>query len=96
MHRAAHPDISTVRSGKRKGEREHRIVWHIELWREKYGRKYVERPQSHSPQKSRITKKADKLVSAAEYCRKFDTNEQTWRDETESPLLKQAFAERME
>lgn len=58
--------------------------------------KYVERPQSHSPQKSRIIKKADKLVSAAEYCRKFDNNEQTWRDETESPLLKRVFAERME
>ena len=58
--------------------------------------KYVESPQSHSPQKSRIIKKTDKLVSAATYCRKFESNEKTWRDETESLLLKRVFAERME
>ncbi|KAJ5560542.1 hypothetical protein N7513_002941 [Penicillium frequentans] len=58
--------------------------------------KYVERPQSHSPQKSRIIRKADKLLAAAEYCRKFNINEQTWRLETEFPLLSQVVAEKME
>lgn len=57
---------------------------------------YVKQPQSHSPRKSKIIKEADKLVSVAEYCRKFDVNEQVWREETEYPLLKQVFAERME
>jgi hypothetical protein len=58
--------------------------------------KYADGPQPHSPQKSKLMKKADKLVFAADYCRRFDVNEQTWRDKTESPLLSQVFTERME